>query len=300
MVPPKVPVGLVICSARTYTRDYQEMVGRGPRPTCRCGAACRSASAIAVGPRGLAVARRPRRVSRGLATRPALPAVVTASAVTRFEGREYQARFDTLAARGVDVHGEASFVRSLQPRHGARRRLRYRPRRDRARPARHRRRRGRRGRVDDRGGAPARARSGLDGSRPRRRCRSAASSTSSSSPATCRSSRVRERKTCSSPRARRTSSPVAPWSRVSSSTGATTSPRTTPRATTPASRWSSGTRPGIASRSSPVGTTRCQSTAADVARPSGFVAPPARGTRPSSSSAAPRPSSGAGRRRRTT
>ena len=35
--------------------------------------------------------------------------------MTRFEGREYQARFDTLAARGVDVHGEASFVRSLQP-----------------------------------------------------------------------------------------------------------------------------------------------------------------------------------------
>jgi 2-polyprenyl-3-methyl-5-hydroxy-6-metoxy-1,4-benzoquinol methylase len=35
--------------------------------------------------------------------------------VTPFEGREYQARFDELAARGVDVHGEASFVRSLQP-----------------------------------------------------------------------------------------------------------------------------------------------------------------------------------------
>ena len=27
MVPNKVPVGLVICSARTYTRDYQEMMG---------------------------------------------------------------------------------------------------------------------------------------------------------------------------------------------------------------------------------------------------------------------------------
>jgi chromosome partitioning protein len=26
MVPRKVPVGLVICSARTYTRDYQEVV----------------------------------------------------------------------------------------------------------------------------------------------------------------------------------------------------------------------------------------------------------------------------------
>jgi chromosome partitioning protein len=27
MVPTRVPVGLVICSARTYTRDYQEMIG---------------------------------------------------------------------------------------------------------------------------------------------------------------------------------------------------------------------------------------------------------------------------------
>lgn len=32
-----------------------------------------------------------------------------------FDGRDYQARFDALAARGVDVHGEASFVRSLGP-----------------------------------------------------------------------------------------------------------------------------------------------------------------------------------------
>jgi SAM-dependent methyltransferase len=32
-----------------------------------------------------------------------------------FNGGDYQARFDTLAARGVDVHGEATFVRSFQP-----------------------------------------------------------------------------------------------------------------------------------------------------------------------------------------
>lgn len=33
----------------------------------------------------------------------------------RFDGRAYQARFDTLAEQGMDVHGEASFVRSLHP-----------------------------------------------------------------------------------------------------------------------------------------------------------------------------------------
>lgn len=32
-----------------------------------------------------------------------------------FDGREYQARFDALARRGVDVHGEAHLVRSFQP-----------------------------------------------------------------------------------------------------------------------------------------------------------------------------------------
>lgn len=33
----------------------------------------------------------------------------------RFDGRAYQARFDTLAQQGVDVHGEASLVRWLHP-----------------------------------------------------------------------------------------------------------------------------------------------------------------------------------------
>ena len=33
----------------------------------------------------------------------------------RFDGRAYQARFDALADQGVDVHGEASLVRSLSP-----------------------------------------------------------------------------------------------------------------------------------------------------------------------------------------
>jgi 2-polyprenyl-3-methyl-5-hydroxy-6-metoxy-1,4-benzoquinol methylase len=33
-----------------------------------------------------------------------------------FDGDQYQARFDALAAQGRDVHGEATFVRSLRPR----------------------------------------------------------------------------------------------------------------------------------------------------------------------------------------
>ena len=32
-----------------------------------------------------------------------------------FDGEAYQARFDTLAARGVDVHGEAAFVQRFAP-----------------------------------------------------------------------------------------------------------------------------------------------------------------------------------------
>lgn len=32
-----------------------------------------------------------------------------------FDGRAYQARFDALAGQGVDVHGEATLVRSLRP-----------------------------------------------------------------------------------------------------------------------------------------------------------------------------------------
>lgn len=35
--------------------------------------------------------------------------------VTSFDGKAYQARFDSLAERGVDVHGEASLVRTLDP-----------------------------------------------------------------------------------------------------------------------------------------------------------------------------------------
>ena len=33
-----------------------------------------------------------------------------------WDGAEYQAQFDALAASGVDVHGEAAFVGSLEPR----------------------------------------------------------------------------------------------------------------------------------------------------------------------------------------
>jgi len=36
--------------------------------------------------------------------------------VTTFDGREYQARFDALTAKGIDLHGEASLVRSFEPR----------------------------------------------------------------------------------------------------------------------------------------------------------------------------------------
>jgi SAM-dependent methyltransferase len=35
--------------------------------------------------------------------------------MARWEGDDYQARFDRLAASGADVHGEATFVRSYQP-----------------------------------------------------------------------------------------------------------------------------------------------------------------------------------------
>jgi len=33
----------------------------------------------------------------------------------QFDGEEYQARFDALAAKGVDIHGEASLIRSFDP-----------------------------------------------------------------------------------------------------------------------------------------------------------------------------------------
>jgi 2-polyprenyl-3-methyl-5-hydroxy-6-metoxy-1,4-benzoquinol methylase len=36
--------------------------------------------------------------------------------VERWQGDEYQRRFDELAASGVDVHGEATFVRAYGPR----------------------------------------------------------------------------------------------------------------------------------------------------------------------------------------
>jgi SAM-dependent methyltransferase len=35
--------------------------------------------------------------------------------VPNFDGRAYQARFDALAEKGTDVHGEASLVRTLSP-----------------------------------------------------------------------------------------------------------------------------------------------------------------------------------------
>jgi SAM-dependent methyltransferase len=38
------------------------------------------------------------------------------AAMSGFDGARYQARFDDLARQGVDVHGEATFVRSFGPR----------------------------------------------------------------------------------------------------------------------------------------------------------------------------------------
>ncbi|MEI8051136.1 MAG: class I SAM-dependent methyltransferase [Actinomycetes bacterium] len=35
--------------------------------------------------------------------------------MSEFDGRSYQSRFDSLAAKGVDVHGEATFVRTFGP-----------------------------------------------------------------------------------------------------------------------------------------------------------------------------------------
>jgi len=35
--------------------------------------------------------------------------------MSSFDGRAYQARFDALAEEGIDVHGEAALVRSLNP-----------------------------------------------------------------------------------------------------------------------------------------------------------------------------------------
>ena len=35
--------------------------------------------------------------------------------MTRWDGAEYQARFDRLAAAGTDVHGEAAFVSAFAP-----------------------------------------------------------------------------------------------------------------------------------------------------------------------------------------
>src|ERR1022692_4353572 len=35
--------------------------------------------------------------------------------MSNFDGEAYQARFDALAEQGIDVHGEASLVRSLNP-----------------------------------------------------------------------------------------------------------------------------------------------------------------------------------------
>lgn len=44
-----------------------------------------------------------------------MPGSALMVSVDSFDGRAYQARFDNLAENGMDVHGEASLVRSLSP-----------------------------------------------------------------------------------------------------------------------------------------------------------------------------------------
>lgn len=50
MVPSKTPVGLVICSARTYTRDYSEMVGAWTEANVAVWGTVSERVAIAAGP----------------------------------------------------------------------------------------------------------------------------------------------------------------------------------------------------------------------------------------------------------
>ena len=52
MVPKSVPVGLVICSARTYTRDYQEVVTGWSDAGVRVWGSVPERVAIAAGPEG--------------------------------------------------------------------------------------------------------------------------------------------------------------------------------------------------------------------------------------------------------
>jgi chromosome partitioning protein len=52
MVPNKVPVGLVICSARTYTRDYQDMLAAWTEANVPVWGSVPERVAIAVGPMG--------------------------------------------------------------------------------------------------------------------------------------------------------------------------------------------------------------------------------------------------------
>jgi chromosome partitioning protein len=52
MVPSKTPVGLVICSARTYTRDYQEMVDAWSEANVDVWGSVAERVAIASGPQG--------------------------------------------------------------------------------------------------------------------------------------------------------------------------------------------------------------------------------------------------------
>ena len=100
MVPTKVPVGLVICSARTYTRDYQEMMGLWAEANVPVWGSVPERVGIASGPEGWLVARRPRRVPRGLATRLARSAVLTEARCHRSRVASTRPGSTTLAERG--------------------------------------------------------------------------------------------------------------------------------------------------------------------------------------------------------
>ena len=75
-----------------------------------------------------------------------------------WEGDDYQARFDRLAATGADVHGEATFVRAYEPASVLDAGCGTGPRRHRAGPPRDRGRRRRRRRLDARHRPPTGAR----------------------------------------------------------------------------------------------------------------------------------------------
>ena len=71
LVPRKLPVGLVICSARTYTRDYQDVVAAWAEANVEVWGSVPERVSIAAGPEAALSPRRHRRVPHRLAPRTA-------------------------------------------------------------------------------------------------------------------------------------------------------------------------------------------------------------------------------------